>query len=283
MRIWSRWSPAILLASGVLLAAAPLAEARRKTARQYRFDDFRIGDNFGKLFRRAPYSTPCDNDPVDKRRRRAMVYGALPCRRKVFPQKTTVVLLLKNGRPTGHQYSLPIAALAFVHGRYFKKRSNFPIHPGDRLRKARRKLGRVLSTLTLRVRRRPAMTAHRFAGNIYILTEGTLVRGVVVGKMPTDAKNEQWRIITQMVRRYTPPSGQIPPRPKGMTGFCARFWKRATACYKGSRLARKITSSPSDFVRKCNRKSRDPDDRKIIRCMVKARTCKAFEGCARRR
>lgn len=279
----SRWSSAVLLSAAMLLAAAPLAEARRKTARQYRFDGFRIGDNFGKLFSRAPYSTPCDDDPVDKRRRRAMVYGALPCRHKVFPQKTTVVLLLKNGRPTGGRYSLPIAALAFVHGRYFKKRSNFPIHPGDRLAKARRKLGRVLGTLTLRVRKRPSMTAHRFAGNIHILTEGTLVRGVVVGQMPADAKNEQWRVITQMVRRYTPLSGQIPPRPKGLTGLCARFWKRATACYKRSRLARKITSSPSYFVRKCKRKARDPDDRKIIRCMVKSRSCAAFERCSRSR
>ncbi len=283
MNLSTRWVPAVLLAAGLMLVGAPLAEARRKTARQYRFDGFRVGDNFGKLFKRAPYNTPCDDDPVDKRRRRAMVYGALPCRRKVFPQKTTVVLLLKNGRPTGGRYALPIAALAFIHGRYFKKRSNFPIHPGDRLKKARRKLGRVLSTLQLKVRRRPSMTAHRFAGNIYVLTEGTLVRGVVVGKMPADAKNEQWRVITQMVRRYTPLSGQTPPRPKGLTRFCAKFWKRAAACYKVSRIARKILGRPSAFARKCKRKSADPDDRKIMRCMNRSRSCKAFDGCIRRR
>jgi len=282
MSIWSRWIPAALLVGGFLLASAPSAEARRKTARQYRFDGFRIGDNFGNVFRRAPYNTPCDNDPVDNRTRRAMVYGALPCRKRAFPQKTTVVILLKYGRPTGHRYSLPIAALAYIHGRYFKKRSNFPIHPGDRLKKARRKLGRVLGTLTLRVRRRPSMTAHRFAGDIHILTEGTLVRGVVVGKMPVDPKNEQWRVITQMVRRYTPLSGQIPPRPKGLTGLCARLWKRAAACYKRSRLARKIISAPSAFARKCRRKSRDPDDRKIMSCMARSRSCKAFDACARR-
>ena len=283
MRMSPRWGFAGLLFASLLLVGAPLAEARRKTARQYRFDGFRVGENFGKLFKRAPYNTPCDNDPVDKRRMRAMVYGALPCRKRVFPQKTTVVLLLKNGRPAGHRYSLPIVALAFVHGRYFKKRSNFPIHPGDRLKKARRKLGRVIGKLVLPIRRRPSMTAHRFAGNIHILTEGTLVRGVVVGKMPRDPKNEQWRVITQMVRRYTPPSGQIPPRPAGLTGLCGRFWKRAAACYKRSRLARKIIRSPSRFVRKCKRKSRDPDDRKIMRCMARSKTCKTFDICVRRR
>lgn len=283
MSIWSRGVLAGLLAGAFLLASAPSAEARRKSARQYRFDGFRVGDNFGKVFGRAPYSTPCDDDPVDKRRMRAMVYGALPCRSRVFPQKTTVVLLLKNGRPTGHRYSLPIVALAYIHGRYFKKRSNFPIHPGDRLSKARRKLGRVLGKLVLRVRRRPSMTAHRFAGDIHILTEGTLVRGVVVGKMPRDPKNEQWRVITQMVRRYTPLSGQVPPRPKGLTKLCARLWKRAAACYKKSRLARKIISVPSVFARKCKRKSRDPDDLKIMRCMARSKTCKGFERGARRR
>jgi len=275
--------PSILLAGALLLTSAPSAEARRKSARQYRFDGFGVGDNFGKLFTRAPYNTPCDDDPVDKRRMRAMVYGGLPCRRKVFPQKTTVVLLLKNGRPTGHRYALPIVALAYIHGRYFKTRSNFPIHPGDRFKKARRKLGRVLGTLQLRIRRRPTMTVHRFAGNIHILTESTLVRGVVVGKMPRDPKNEQWRVITRMVRRYTPLSGQIPPRPRRLSKICAGLWKRAAACYKKSRLARKIIGVPSVFVRKCQRKSRDPDDLKIIRCMTRSRTCKGFDACARRR
>jgi hypothetical protein len=284
MRLGSHRVPTVLLAGAILLASAPAAEARRKSARQYRFDGFGVGDNFGKLFKRAPYSTPCDDDPVDKRRRRAMVYGGLPCRGKVFPQKTTVVLLLKNGRPTGkaHRYALPIVALAYIHGRYFKKRSNFPIHPGDPFSKARRRLGRVLATQRLSIRRRPAMTAHRFAGDIHILTEGTLVRGVVVGKMPRDTKNEQWRVITQMVRRYTPLSGQIPPRPRRLSKICAGLWKRAATCYKKSRLARKIIGVPSVFVRKCQRKSRDPDDLKIIRCMTRSGTCKAFEACARR-
>jgi hypothetical protein len=284
MNVSLRWGPAMVLLGSLLLASAT-AEARRKTARQYRFDGFRVGDNFGKLFKRAPYNKPCDNDPVDKRRMRAMVYGALPCRGQVFPQKTTVVLLLKNVRTTsgGHRYALPIVALAYIHGHYFKKRSNFPIHPGDRLSKARRKLGRVLGNLVLRVRRRPSMTAHRFAGNIHILTEGTLVRGVVVGKMPSDPANQQWRVIAQMVRRYTPPSGQVPPRPKGLNRLCARFWKRAAACYKRSRLARKIIGVPSVFVRKCQRKSRDPDDRKILRCMARSKTCKGFDRCVSRR
>ncbi len=284
MSVHSHSVPALFLAGAVLVVSAPSAEARRKSARQYRFDGFRVGDNFGKLFKRAPYSTPCDDDPVDKRRMRAMVYGGLPCRRRVFPQKTTVVLLLKNVRPTGHghRYALPIVALAYIHGRYFKKRSNFPIHPGDRFSKARRKLGRVLSTLRLSIRRRPSMTVHRFAGDIYVLTEGTLVRGVVVGKMPRDPKNEQWRVITQMVRRYTPLSGQIPPQPRRLSKICAGLWKRAAACYKNSRIAQKIIGVGSVFVRKCQRKSRDPDDLKIIRCMSRSRTCKAFEACARR-
>ena len=283
MSIWSRWVLAMVLGGTILVTSAPQVEARRKTARQYRFDGFRVGDNFGKIFGRAPYNTPCDDDPVDKRRLRAMVYGALPCRRLVFPEKTTVVLLLKNERPTGHRYGLPIVALAYLHGRYFKTRSNFPIHPGDRFQKARRVLGRVLGTLQLRVRRRPSMTVHRFAGDIQILTEGTLVRGVVVGNMPIDPRNEQWRVIAQMVRRYTPLSGQIPPRPKGLSPLCEGFWKRAAACLKSSRLAGKIISDPGGFARQCQRKSRDPDDRLIIRCMARSTTCKGFDRCARRR
>ena len=44
--------------------------------------------------KRAPYDAPCDNDPIDHNARRFMVYGALPCRDRTFPGKTTVMFYL---------------------------------------------------------------------------------------------------------------------------------------------------------------------------------------------
>ncbi|MFH2006280.1 MAG: hypothetical protein ABI333_06815 [bacterium] len=269
---------ATLVTMLVLTTSSETAEARRG-ARSYKFDGFKLGDSYSKLFQRAPYNQPCDNDPVDNRKRRAMVYGALPCRRRVFPEQTTVLIYLQMNAPGTSPYAQPIEALAFLHGQYFRKRSNFPVHPGDKLGKARQRFGRPLGTMILPNRRGPSLTAHRFRGDIHILTEGALVRGVVVGRMPTDPSNEQWRGLMQMVRRYTPLSGLPPARPAGLTGVCARLWKRAVACRNNSRVARKMAGRPSKFLSKCTRKLGKPGDRGILTCMSRSKTCAAFDGC----
>lgn len=195
---------ALIFTIGHLVSALPAAA--RQGPRNHRFDGFRLGDSYASVFARAPYSKPCDDDPVDHRRRRAMVYGALPCRGLSFPEQTTVVIFLAMNAPGAPWAAQPIEALAWLHGSYFRKRSRFPVHPGDRLSTARRALGRSLAQMPLKARRLPAMTAYRFAGDVHVLAEGELVRGVVVGAMPQDAENEQWRVILQMLRRYTPPT-----------------------------------------------------------------------------
>ncbi len=66
--------------------------------------------------KRAPYKSPCDNDPIDKRKRRFMVYGALPCRNRTFPQQTTVMFYLRHSKTD--RYNQPIQAFAYLHGSY---------------------------------------------------------------------------------------------------------------------------------------------------------------------
>ena len=43
-----------------------------------------------------------------------------------------------------------------------------------------------------------------FAGDVYVLCIGRKIIGFVMGPMPPDPENEQWRGLMQMYDRYTP-------------------------------------------------------------------------------
>jgi len=181
-----------------------LAQKKRtlKSTAEYTFDGFKLGDIYAdKVMNRAPYDKPCDNDPIDKKARRFMVYGALPCRDLTFPDQTTVMFYLKfsdKGR-----YSQPIEAFAFLHGSYFNDKTDFFIKPGDKLEDARARLGAIIKNFQIK-RKEYTLDVIQSAGDVYILHTGGKVVGLVIGPMPEDPENEQWRGLMQMYQRYTP-------------------------------------------------------------------------------
>ena len=162
---------------------------------------------------RAPYDEPCDNDPIDNRARRMMLYGSKPCRDHVFPDKTSVIFLLAFADGDA-KYAQPIQALVWMGGSYFDKRSSFPAKTGATPAEVERALGaagpkpivvedgnlglhgrRTNEGVTLTIRKHPA--------NVYSITDGERVIGYAVGPMPDDPENEQWRMVAQIYRRYT--------------------------------------------------------------------------------
>ncbi|MBI5481764.1 MAG: hypothetical protein HY906_23110 [Deltaproteobacteria bacterium] len=119
------------------IAAAPAGAAPKppQRAADYTFDGFKLGDEYAaKVMSRVPYDQPCDDDPIDKRARRFMVYGALPCRDRTFPEKTTVMFYLRfsDQKPLAQ----PIQAFAYLYGTYFDSRTSFPLKPGTTLDRA---------------------------------------------------------------------------------------------------------------------------------------------------
>ncbi|HEY3353819.1 MAG TPA: hypothetical protein VGQ83_11265 [Polyangia bacterium] len=197
MRRVLAWS----LCLAALLVAAP-AGAKPRVAKDFSFDGFKLGDDYGrKVMTRAPYDAPCDNDPIDHQRRRFMVYGALPCRDRVFPDQTTVMFYLRFSKEAPYQQ--PIEAFAYLYGSYFNAKTDFPLKPGDALAKATKTLGAARGTLEL-TSRGVTLTAHRFDGDIAVIANGAVIVGFVLGPMPAAADNEQWRGLMQMYRRYTP-------------------------------------------------------------------------------
>ena len=96
-------------------AQAKPRKHRVKKARRYRFAGFRLEDSFQKVFRKSPYSKPCDDDPVDNRKRKAMVYGGLACRGRSFPKATTVVFLVEMKKGRARRLHAPIKEIGRAH------------------------------------------------------------------------------------------------------------------------------------------------------------------------
>jgi len=174
----------------------------------YQFDGFKLGDKYGStIMNRTPYTQPCDNDPIDNKTRRFMVYGGLKCRRGVFPEETSVMLYLtyrKNDR-----YDQPVEAFAWLGGKYFNTRSNFPAKIAMSLTEVRKLFGKPTGTMHIRRSKRGGnilLVAIKFKGDVYAIINvkaPDVVIGYVVGSMPEDPMNEQWRGLHQMYRRYT--------------------------------------------------------------------------------
>lgn len=184
-------------------AGAGAAQGVLLQAHEYRFDGLKLGDRFGTaVLSRPTYQRPCDDDPVDKKSRRAMVYGGRPCRGSAFPEGTSVVFLLPYAKdPREEALNQPVLVFAFLGGTYFHRRSNFPLRAGDPASRTTL-LGPVEATVgfpgydtTLRAERHP--------GDVYALLDGDRVVGGLLGAMPADPANEQWDVILQMYERYT--------------------------------------------------------------------------------
>lgn len=190
-------------------AGAPAPSAR---AAGYLFDGFfRLGTPYSQVAARAPYAHPCDNDPVDGRARRAMVYGGQPCRDHAFAEDTTVVFYLRFAEADADRYEQPIEAFAWMGGHYFDRRSSFPLRVGQPAARAAR-LGRVRHQLELhreagsrRARTVVTLVVRDHGNDVWSLAAEDRLVGFVVGPMPSDASNEQWELLMQMYARYTLP------------------------------------------------------------------------------
>lgn len=184
------------------LAAASAQGPRRPTAASFTFDGFALGAPYASaVMARAPYDAPCDDDPIDERARRFMVYGGLPCRGRAFPEETTVLFYLRFAAGDA-RLEQPIEAFAWLGGGYFSTRSTFPLRVGEPASRAEEVLGPAVRTFRLE-RKEHTLTVQTHAGDVHALVVGATLAGFVVGPMPEDPANEQWRGLMQMAARYT--------------------------------------------------------------------------------
>lgn len=182
---------------------ALLAYQGMNSAEEYYFDGLVLGDSFkSSLGDRKPYDEPCDIDPVDGKKRRMVIYTALNCK-KDFPDNTSIIYYLKYSDKD--PLNQPVKAFAFLRGRFFVGKSNFPFRPGLVFDGTIRK--RVLKTFILKREKDSGsieLKVHQYHGNIYCLTDKDIIAGFAFGDMPDDPKSEQWQSIIKLYDKYTP-------------------------------------------------------------------------------
>jgi hypothetical protein len=206
---WPPRAPAIEIPSAAPppASAAPAGEHEAtgwRGAEHVKLDGFQLGSLYGSaVMSRAPYDKPCDDDPVDGRARRFMVYGALPCRELVFPEETTVAFYLRFAEGAG-ELEQPIEAVAWLGGSYFSSRSDFPVRIGEPAARASEVLGAAETTFHVD-RKGQVVLVQKHRGNAWAIVDAGMLVGFVLGPMPDDPDNEQWRGLMQMYVRYTKP------------------------------------------------------------------------------
>lgn len=167
----------------------------------FTWDGFKLGDTYSTVvMAREPYAHPCDDDELEQSTRRAMVYGAKPCRREAFPDGTTVLFFIKYA-PT-LDFATPIEAFAWLGGTYFDKRSTFPLWAGAPIDLADKELGPPKRTFDID-RNERKLTVREHEGKVFTIADGDVVAGFAVGPMPEDPKAESWDAISQMYAKYT--------------------------------------------------------------------------------
>jgi hypothetical protein len=186
-----------------------------RDAASYSFDGFKLGSLYGSaVMTRPPYDRPCDNDAIDHKARRFMVYGALPCRDLTFLEETTAAFYIRYAEGPD-QYNQPIAAFAWLGGGYFSTRSDFPVRTGQPASAAAEVLGAPEKSFDVE-RKDRRVTVQRHPGTVYSIVDSGILVGFVAGPMPDDPENEQWRGLMQMYVRYTKPppaASTAAPRP----------------------------------------------------------------------
>lgn len=179
----------------------PAAEGSRTgppRAADLAVDGIRLGDRYGStVMSRDPYRRPCDDDGIENKRRRAMVYGGRPCRDHAFPDETTVIFLLDWA--DHDDFDQPIRTLAWMGGHYFDRRADLPFDIGDPVDRVRAAWGAPAESFTLGM-----LGYTRYGAELHVIEQRDLVVGVVVGEMPADRTAESWEVVDEMYRRYTP-------------------------------------------------------------------------------
>ncbi|CAN5925329.1 hypothetical protein BH11MYX4_BH11MYX4_24480 [soil metagenome] len=132
--------------SAPVIVATPPAPALATWDGALVFDGVKLGSPIGALLARAPYDTPCDVDPIDKKTATLFFWAGGRCREApAFPAATTLVILTPRATDAARGEQ-PVTLVAWAGGTYFDDRTSLPIRIGDAAEHARRLLGAPTAT-----------------------------------------------------------------------------------------------------------------------------------------
>ena len=234
------------------------------------FDGFAIGDSFAEVMAREPYAHPCDDDPIEDRRARAMVYGGRPCRSGAFPGETSVVFIIDHA--DDDDFARPIRAFGWM-GPYYDDKVKLPVPYGAPVSAAAAAFGKPSASFDLR-----ALHVDQFRG-VTVLSDGGIVVGFAFGELPPDPERERWRTFDQMYRRYTPRPAQRAGKHGASAADCLAVLRH---------VAQLGGETPDDMERRLRERGRfdreidecrDEATPAMIKCALAATTPEALEHC----
>lgn len=115
-----------LVSLALLLTACAPAPALPTWDAALVFDGVKLGSPIGALLARAPYDTPCDVDPIDKKTATLFFWAGGPCREApAFPAATTLVIVTPRATDAarGEQPVTLVAWPSGSHRRYRRART----------------------------------------------------------------------------------------------------------------------------------------------------------------
>jgi hypothetical protein len=171
----------------------------------FRFEGLGVGTYYsGK--RLAPFETPCKEMPSADPQRTLVVFGAANCGETPFPEDTTLALLVgtdPSAAPKeGDKVARFVQAVGIFYGTYFAGRSNFPLAPGCKVSTFEAAFGPEKDRFLLG-EAPDGMVVHRFEGDIFALTQGDEVEGIVLGPLPSDPVDPRWNLFLSAYSQYS--------------------------------------------------------------------------------
>ena len=105
-------------------------------------DGIRLGAPIREVLARAPYTTPCDVDPIDQRRATLYFWATGPCHDAApFPEQTSVVIVTPRAPKGAPDQEQPVELVVWAGGSFFDGKTNLPLKIGDDAAAARASLG----------------------------------------------------------------------------------------------------------------------------------------------
>jgi hypothetical protein len=182
-----------------------MKDEQRVGAWTFRFEAVGVGGYFPSKLP-APFDSPCTELPTSDPQKRLVVYAATNCGDKVFPEETTLALLVgqdpASAPKEGDKVAHFVQAVGIFYGAYFAGRSNFPLAPGVATSSFTSVFGAEQDRFLLG-EGPDALVVQRFEGDIFALSQNDEVEGVILGPLPSDPIDERWQLFHSTWLQYS--------------------------------------------------------------------------------
>lgn len=167
-------------------------------------DGIRLGAPVAEVLARAPYTTPCDVDPIDQRRATLYFWAAGPCHDAgPFPEQTSVVIVTPQAPKGASDQEQPVELVIWAGGSFFDSKTNLPVKIGDDATAARASLGTPTHEEPITDLAQPGadepmpnVVLLSWSARVHVLTRDGRVMAIAVGSLEGGEERRQVVVST---------------------------------------------------------------------------------------